>query len=447
MKLERVEISKLVGDPANARKHSERNIETIVQSLHRFGQQKPIVVDSSYCVRAGNGTLAAAKSMGWTHLECVVTDLEGSDLVAYAIADNRTAELAEWDDSVLAAVLEGLQLEDDELLKFAGFSDAELDELLKSVGVDGGDGDPIIEDEPPEPPVDPITKPGDLWILGEHRVLCGDSTDEQVVQKLMNQKRSDMVFTDPPYNCADEMNASFYANANSPAMRGLAAAKWDKGFDPVEFLARIEDIRPSDGTVYICTSHMLAPQIWHYMAGSDASHSSYVVWCKPNPMPSLAKRHPTWATELICYATFGKHTFNFPADGHSLSWWSINKNAKNELHPTQKPVAVPARAIELSSNAGDLVVDLFLGSGTTLIACEQLGRKCYGVEISPAYCDVIVKRWENLTGKKAVLENGDQGHKDDGKSTGAAVEHQAGVSGRTDKTSSSGNRKSKQHAS
>lgn len=124
---------------------------------------------------------------------------------------------------------------------------------------------------------------------------------------------------------------------------------------------------------------------------------------RPNPMPSLAKRHPTWATELICYATYGKHVFNFPIDGHALSWWSINKNSKNDLHPTQKPVAVPARAIELSSKPGAVVVDLFLGSGTTLIAAEQLNRTCYGMEISPQYCDVIVKRWENLTGQTATL--------------------------------------------
>lgn len=133
MQIERVEIGRLTGDPANARKHGERNIQTIVESLNRFGQQKPIVVDTSYCVRAGNGTLEAARSLGWTHLDCVVTDLKGSDAIAYAIADNRTAELAEWDSSVLAATLEGLQLE--ELLESTGYSDKELQNLLESVGV------------------------------------------------------------------------------------------------------------------------------------------------------------------------------------------------------------------------------------------------------------------------------------------------------------------------
>ena len=393
-------ISDLSNDPANARKHNERNIDAIIASLRRFGQQKPIVVDSSGVVRAGNGTLEAARRLGWESIDCVTTSLQGSDAIAYAIADNRTAELAEWDEDTLAAQLNGLLTESEDIALAAGFTPEEIEAMVALAE----DEPEINEDDAPEAPVDPITKPGDLWILGDHRVLCGDSTKAEDVARLMGGKRADMVFTDPPYNCADEMSESFYANANSPAMKGLAAAKWDKGFDPQELLKRIEEIRPNDGSVYVCTSHMLAPQIWEYMAKSKATHSSYVVWCKPNPMPSLAKRHPTWATELICYATYGKHVFNFPEDGHSLSWWSINKNSRNDLHPTQKPVAVPSMAIGLSSKTGQVIADLFLGSGTTLIAAEQLGRKCYGMEISPAYCDVIVKRWENLTGRQAVLE-------------------------------------------
>lgn len=244
---------------------------------------------------------------------------------------------------------------------------------------------------------------GKLVLKSRHRVLCGDSTDPVAVGRLMGGATCDLIFTDPPYNCGDEMSEAFYANANSPAMKGLAAAQWDKGFDPSAFLDILAMIKPVNGTIYVCTSHMLAPSIWAFMSQSKATHSSYVVWCKPNPMPSLAKRHPTWATELICYATYGQHAFNFPQDGHSLSWWEINKNAKNDLHPTQKPVAVPARAIGLSSKTGDLVVDLFLGSGTTIVACEQLGRSCFGMEINPAYCDLICTRFERLTGEKAVL--------------------------------------------
>ena len=332
-------------------------------------------------------------------IEVNMTDFDEDEAKKALLTHDPLSAMAEADKVLLDQLLREVDTGDEALQQM-------MTDLADEAGLyqDDSDATEIEEDEVPEPPVDPITKAGDLWILGEHRLLCGDSTKAEDVGRLMGGKRADMVFTDPPYNCADEMSESFYANANSPAMKGLAAAKWDKGFDPQELLKRIEEIRPNDGSVYICTSHMLAPQIWEYMAKSKATHSHYVVWCKPNPMPSLAKRHPTWATELICYATYGKHVFNFPEEGHSLSWWNINKNAKNDLHPTQKPVAVPSMAIELSSKTGQVVADLFLGSGTTLIAAEQLGRKCYGMEISPQYCDVIVKRWENLTGKKAVLE-------------------------------------------
>jgi DNA modification methylase len=135
-----------------------------------------------------------------------------------------------------------------------------------------------------------------------------------------------------------------------------------------------------------------------------SSHNSWCVWSKPNPMPSLMKRHWTWNAELICYATRGRHTFNFPAEGHALSVWEINKVNGKSGHPTEKPVAVPAHAISHSSSPGHLVVDLFLGSGTTLIAAEQLGRKCYGMEISSQYVDVICNRWAKLTNESPVLE-------------------------------------------
>ncbi len=226
----------------------------------------------------------------------------------------------------------------------------------------------------------------------EHRVLCGDSTKAEDVGRLMGGKKAAMVFTDPPYNCSDVMETGFYAGCNSPAMKSLAASDWDQGFDIDAFLAVLTEHKPADGTVYICTSHMLAPAVWGWMSSTRSSHHSYCVWTKPNPMPSMAKRHPTWATELICYATYGKHVFNFPEEGHEFNWWNIASVAKAEFHTTQKPIAIPAKAIGLSSNLGQLVLDPFLGSGTTLIAAEQLGRVCYGCEISPAYVAVILQR-------------------------------------------------------
>lgn len=183
-------------------------------------------------------------------------------------------------------------------------------------------------------------------------------------------------------------------------MKKLSEAEWDKDFDIKTALQRIEEVLAEDVTVYICTSHFLANDIWQWLKGW-AKHNSYCVWCKPNPMPSLSKRHWTWNTELICYGTRGNHTFNFPKDGHALSSWLINKQNGATGHPTEKPIEVPATAIKHSSKEKDVVLDLFGGSGSTLMAAEQLKRKCYMMELDPHYCDVIIARWEAFTGQKA----------------------------------------------
>lgn len=218
----------------------------------------------------------------------------------------------------------------------------------------------------------------------------------------MDGAKADMVFTDPPYNIASD--SKNFASDVSKAMKDLSESEWDKNFDINEVLNNIYMALSENTTVYICTSHFLASEIWSWMK-EWADHYSYCVWSKPNPMPSLAKRHWTWNTELICYATRGKHTFNFPKEGHALSTWTINKRNGNTGHPTEKPVEVPVMGISHSSKQGDIVLDLFGGSGSTLIACEQLKRKCFMCELDPHYCDVIIQRWENLTGQKAVLIN------------------------------------------
>ncbi len=212
--------------------------------------------------------------------------------------------------------------------------------------------------------------------------------------------KADLVFTDPPYNIASD--SKNFASDCSKAMNKLSEAEWDKDFRIEDALNSIYEIMSQDLTVYICTSHFLAERIWTWMR-QWADHYSYCIWNKPNPMPSLAKRHWTWNTEIICYATRGKHTFNFPKEGHALSTWTINKKNGSSGHPTEKPIKVPAMAISHSSKEGDIVLDVFGGSGSTLIACEQLGRKCYMCELDPHYVDVIIERWERFTGSKAEL--------------------------------------------
>lgn len=387
--------SELIPFPRNPNQHSEAQIARLAEIIEYQGWRRPIRVSlrSGY-ITAGHGALSAAKLKGW---DTVPVDLQEYDNeeqeYADVVADN---SLHEWNDcgiSLQAVNEEVPKLGPEFDIKLLGIEEFEIDVADKYGNKD--------DDSIPEK-VDPICKLGDLWQLGAHRLLCGDATKKEDVELLMNGEKADMVFTDPPYNHAqkDELIASPVRQA----MQQLKDSKWDKDFNFSSVLPIIDDLVSENCSIYICTSWHLAGEIWGFYS-THSSHSSYCVWAKPNPMPSLSKRHWTWSSELICYATKGKHVFNFPIDGHAKNIWEIQKNQKNDLHPTQKPVAVPEHAIEHSSNIGMLVFDGFLGSGTTLIACEKTGRRCYGTEIDPCYVDVIIKRYEDYTDKKAEKIN------------------------------------------
>lgn len=375
----------------NARKHGDVDVKGIKDSIVTDGFNDPIGIwgDNNLIVE-GHGRQLAAIALGMEKVPCIrldhLTDAQRRD---YAIRHNRTAELSEWDEAKKQIELEALEME--------GFDVGELFEPQ------GEQEHEIVEDDVPEVPEEPKTKLGDIYQLGQSRLICGDSTDPAVIDRLMDGVKADMVFTDPPYNIASD--SKNFASDVSKAMKNLSESEWDKNFDIREVLDNILVSIAENATVYVCTSHFLASDIWAWMK-EWADHYSYCVWSKPNPMPSLSKRHWTWNTELICYATRGKHTFNFPKEGHALSTWTINKINGKTGHPTEKPVEVPAMGISHSSKENDVVLDLFGGSGSTLIACEQLNRKCFMAELDPKYCDVIIQRWENLTGGKAVLIDG-----------------------------------------
>jgi site-specific DNA-methyltransferase (adenine-specific)/modification methylase len=354
MQLTTTKITELSLDRSNVRKHSRRNLDAIKASLRKFGQQKPIVVDAKGIVLAGNGTLTAAQELGWTEIQIVRTELAGVEATAFAIADNRTAELAEWEEDKLSQVLQSLKVEDADLLAATGYDAAEVDKMSKAE---------VTEDEVPEPPAEPITKAGDLWILGEHRVLCGDSTKAEDVERLTGGEKAGAVVTDPPYGIGI---------ASNPIRQAHAKSTWD-------------DAVPSAEVIAMCATAAPVAIIWGGNYFNLPPTQCLLVWDKKQPEDfSLAMCEVAW-TNL-------KH----PAKMHRQSVTSYAKE-----HPTQKPVELMAWCVGKTEG---IVLDPFLGSGTTLIAAEQLGRKCYGMEISPAYCDVIVKRWQNLTGKKAVLD-------------------------------------------
>ena len=395
MEIIEVKITELKPYENNPRNNDDA-AAAVARSIKEFGFKVPVIIDKNNVIVAGHTRLKAAMLLKLESVPCIVADdLTDEQIKAFRLADNKVAELATWDFEALDKELKDLEDMDlDFDMSDFGFESSEI----------GGGTEQIEEDEFDEDlPEEPKAKPGDLYQLGNHRLICGDSTDISVIDRLMDGQKADMVFTDPPYNIASD-GKNYAANA-SPKLDELSKSEWDMNFDIESALNSIYTVMAEDVTVYICTSHFLASKIWDWMK-SFANHNSYCIWSKPNPMPSLSKRHWTWNTEIICYATRGKHIFNFPKEGHALSTWTINKKNGESGHPTEKPVEVPAMAISHSSKKGNIILDAFGGSGSTLIACEELQRKCYMCELDPKWVDVIIARWEKLTGKEARLLNG-----------------------------------------
>jgi len=401
LKVETWPIERCVAYARNPRKNDEQ-VDRMASAIKEFGFRIPIVAKSDGSVVDGHLRLKAAQKLGLTEVPVALADeLTEAQVKAFRILANKSANWAEWDTDLLRVEFEELK-ELDFDLELTGFELPELEDILGE-GADGGTEGQTDPDAVPEAQEEPVSRLGDIWLLGRHRLMCGDSTDAGSVALLMAGEKADMVFTDPPYNVAGE-SKNFAADAPVPKIyKKLSEAEWDREFDIHPALDRVEDVLAKDATVYVCTSHFLASDIWAWMK-VWAEHYSYCVWSKPNPMPSLAMRHWTWNSELICYATRGRHVFNFPQGHHAPSVWEIPVVHGKSGHPTEKPVAVPEHAILHSSAEGQTVLDLFGGSGSTLIACEKTGRVCRMMELSPRYVDVIVRRWQEFTGQEATLE-------------------------------------------
>jgi len=386
MNTDTVPIESLTLDPAKVRRHPANNLDKIKASLTRFGQQRPVLVGADGVIIAGNGTVMAAKALGWPSINIVRSNLKGSEATAYAIADNRTAELAEWDDDALAQQLAALQIEDADLAAAAGFTDAEIAKLAEATVE-------VQEDEVPEAPAEPITKPGDLWLLGEHRLLCGDSTKADDVARLMDGAKAGMMITDPPYGVNYD-----------PEMRASAKSVGKIANDDRASWADAWAMFAGD-VAYVWHASMFTSVVLADLESVGLRHVSMIIWKKPYATFSMANYH--WQHEPCWYCVRPSGCRKWIGSPKESTVWEMTQpkdpygrsGEDKTPHPTQKPVEAMARPMR--NHDHELVFDPFLGSGTTLIAAEQLGRKCYGMEISPAYCDVIVKRWETLTGKKA----------------------------------------------
>ena len=386
MKIEIADISSIKPYENNPRKLSETAIEKVAMSLKEYGFRQPIVVDKDRVIVAGHTRFRASKKLGLKQVPVSIIDnLTEEQINAYRIADNRTAEESEWDNELLKMEIKELEAKDFKL-DLLGFNDDQLNDILfeEKQGL-------TDEDEVPETPEEPISKLGDIWKLGNHRVMCGDSIDYENVNKLMNNKIANLVNTDPPYGVNYQSN-----------MR----TKSDK-FDVIKNDDKILDINPmidkfSKGWVFIWTTWKVIDK-WLDNTKSFGFPTNMVVWHKGGG--GIGDLKKTFSTDYEMALVFNRGA---ELCGKRIgSVWKLQKDkAIKYKHPTQKPVELSVEAIDKTTKPKAVILDLFLGSGSTLIACEKLDRICYGMELDPKYCDVIVKRWENFTGKKAELENG-----------------------------------------
>ena len=386
MQIKLAEISNIKPYENNPRKLSEQAIEKVAMSLKEYGFRQPIVVDKDMVIVAGHTRFRASKKLGLKQVPISVIDnLSEEQINAYRIADNRTAEESEWDNELLKMEIKELEAKDFKL-DLLGFNDEQLNNILfeEKQGL-------TDEDEVPETPEEPISKIGDIWILGNHRVMCGNSIDYEDVHKLMNNKIADLVNTDPPYGVNYQSN-----------MR----TKSDK-FDVIKNDDKILNITPiidkfSKGWVFIWTTWKVIDK-WLDNTKSFGFPTNMVVWHKGGG--GIGDLKKTFSTDYEMALVFNRGA---ELCGKRIgSVWSLKKDkAIKYKHPTQKPVELSVEAIDKTTYPKSIIMDLFLGSGSTLIACEKMDRICYGMELDPKYCDVIIKRWENFTGKKAELENG-----------------------------------------
>jgi DNA modification methylase len=403
--VEWVPIDQVFGNPANPRVNDPA-VPHVAASLKRFGWQQPIVAKPSGEVIAGNTRLKAAKTLGMAEVPVVRFEGSALDATAYAIADNRSAEYSTWNNQALAALLEELRNED--ALEGVGYSGPDIDALIAEVQASIRPSQ--VEDPGPEaPPLVPVSRRGDLWTLGEHRLLCGDSTKAEDVSRVLGGERASLLSTDPPY-CVD------YTGNDRPIHEGKPSGKdWSAVYHEVD----IQDLGAFlDAVFEACLPHL-------------AERTPVYLWHAHVQQPTVAaafERHGLLLHQVLVWvkpcAVFGHSYFRWRHEPCAFGWvqgkkpehgvaqldtvWECDWEGKSRVvgneHPTQKPTRLFEIPIELHTQPGDVVLEPFSGSGSQLIAAEKLARNCRAVELEPAFVDVAIRRWEKATGKSALLD-------------------------------------------
>ena len=394
LKIKYVSTSNLVPYAQNARTHDETHVAQIARSIGKFGFTNPILIDGDKGVIAGHGRLLAAQSLGMGEVPAIeLSGLSEAQKRAYILADNKIALNAGWDTGILKLELAAIS-ELGEDLTLTGFSD---DEIARLMGDKAGLTDP---DEVPEN-VEPVAKPGDVWVMGKHRLVCGDCTDALVVDKALNGVTPHPMVTDPPYgvdydpdwrNRADRANGKPYGASAIGKVENDSTADWSEAWA----------LFPGD-VAYVWHAGNKANIVADSLKASSFDIRAQIIWNKSNFAIGRghyhAKHEPCW------YAVRSGKNGHWHGDRKQTTVWDIPKPSKSETgHSTQKPVECMKRPIENNSSVGQAIYEPFSGSGTTIIAAEMTGRACHAIEINPAYVDIAVKRWENFTGEKAELD-------------------------------------------
>ena len=396
-KIEHWPLARLLPYARNARTHSDDQVAQIAASIVEFGFTNPILVGGDGVIVAGHGRLAAARKLGLEAVPVVVLDhLSPTQRRALVIADNRIAENAGWDDAMLRTELEALQ-EDGFDLDLTGFDPDALAELLAGEETDlAGEVD---DDEVPEDAVAVVSRPGDLWMLGEHRVLCGDATSPEAYARLLADGQADMVFIDPPYNVD-------YANSAKDRLRGtqrpILNDNLGAAFHDFLLAALTPIVAHGRGAIYIAMSSGELDTLQAAFRAAGGHWSTFVIWAK-NTF-TLGRADYQRQFEPILYGWPEGAQRHWCGDRDQGDVWQIKKPQRNDLHPTMKPVELVERCIRNSSRPGDVVLDSFGGSGTTLIAAHKSGRRARVMELDPKYVDVIVRRWQTWSGESAVRD-------------------------------------------
>ena len=400
IEIEQVSIRSLHPDPANPRRISDTELESLTRSIQRFGLVDPVIARlEGNTVIGGHQRLLAARRLGIETVPVIFLDVSKEEARLLNLALNRIS--GSWDEELLARLLADLDQSPDVNISLTGFDDDEIKKLLKTLEqrekrdrLESFDLDAALEDSRRSP----RCTPGNVWQLGDHRVMCGDATDSAQVAALTADTKAAMSFTDPPYN----VNLGDHGGANrkgrkrkivndalSPEQWGVFVQGWAENL--LQFV---------DGSLYVCMSTREWPTVSRILIESGAHWSDTIIWAKDRFTLGRADYQRQYEPIWYGWREGAKH--HWCGDRDQGDVWSIERTSDSDLHPTMKPLELIERAVNNSSEIGDVVLDLFLGSGSTLIASERTGRICYGMEIDPHYCDVAIARWEAFAGEKAT---------------------------------------------